>query len=161
MKKSARSKNKTVAALPVDPYLEGLMAKLLEHLVGLERKMDTVIAQTAVKPSGNGETPKPFQNNLQANELRRKDRVLYEAICADCHHVCEVPFKPSEGRAVYCKECFAKRKSGGAGNSHNIPRPAVISQIPAAPTAAVLAMHEAPARSKKSRSSLKKAKKRK
>ncbi|MDD5681408.1 MAG: hypothetical protein PHI59_09245, partial [Candidatus Omnitrophica bacterium] len=29
---------------------------------------------------------------------------------------CEVPFKPSGDRPVYCKECFSKRKAGN-GNS--------------------------------------------
>ena len=98
-----RSKSKSAAVPRVDPYLEGLMAKLLERLVGLEKKIDVVIAQTTGKPVS------------EAKETPRRDRILYEAICADCHKVCEVPFKPSEDRAVYCKECFARRKSLPAG----------------------------------------------
>jgi len=30
-----------------------------------------------------------------------------------CNKECEVPFKPSGDRPVYCKECFSKRKGGG------------------------------------------------
>ena len=105
MKKRLKSKNKAGAAPKVDPYLEGLMAKLLERLVGVEKKLDTVIAQTAGEPFRSPEAKQP----------PRKDRTLYEAICADCHKVCEVPFRPSEDRPVYCKQCFAKRKSGGSG----------------------------------------------
>ncbi|MCX6649853.1 MAG: hypothetical protein NTV61_10790 [Candidatus Bathyarchaeota archaeon] len=26
----------------------------------------------------------------------------------DCGKVCEVPFKPTAGRPVYCKDCFPK-----------------------------------------------------
>jgi len=37
---------------------------------------------------------------------------MFKAICADCGKECEVPFKPSGDRPVYCKECFAKRKGG-------------------------------------------------
>lgn len=134
MKKSPKSKNKE-AAPKVDPYLEGLMAKLLDRLVGLERKMDTVIAQTSARPSAGGEAPKAFQNHAPQNgqpghEPRRKERTLYEAICADCRKVCEVPFKPSEGRAVYCKECFALRRSGGAGRPDAAPRPAAVPAVP-------------------------------
>jgi CxxC-x17-CxxC domain-containing protein len=164
MKKNSKSKSKTAATPPVDPYLEGLMAKLLERLVGLERKIDTVIAQTGTKTSGNSEAPKSFQQNNQTNEPRRKDRVLYEAICADCHNVCEVPFKPSEGRAVYCKECFAKRKSGAAGNNHNVPRPAAVFQKqaerPSVAPVAVLPARETSGKSKKN-TTAKKAKKKK
>ena len=99
MKKN-RSQSRPAAGPRVDPYLEGLMGKLLERLVILEKKVDTVVAQTAGRPSA------------EAEQAARRDRVLYEAICADCSKVCEVPFKPSEDRAVYCKECFTRRKSG-------------------------------------------------
>ena len=100
MKKNPRARSSAVPR--VDPYLEGLISKLLERLIGLEKKVDTVIAQTSGRSSA--QTPPIPQ------ATPRRDRVLYEAICADCHKVCEVPFKPSEARPVYCKECFAKRK---------------------------------------------------
>ncbi|WEU40884.1 MAG: DNA-directed RNA polymerase [Candidatus Odinarchaeum yellowstonii] len=37
-------------------------------------------------------------------------RQMYKAICSECGAECEVPFKPAEGRPVYCRECFAKRR---------------------------------------------------
>ena len=37
-------------------------------------------------------------------------REMHKATCAECGQECEVPFKPMEGRPVYCKECYAKRK---------------------------------------------------
>ena len=37
-------------------------------------------------------------------------REMHKATCADCGKECEVPFKPTEGRPVYCRECFAKRR---------------------------------------------------
>ena len=37
-------------------------------------------------------------------------REMHKATCAECKQECEVPFKPTEGRDVYCKECFAKRR---------------------------------------------------
>ena len=110
MKKHSKSKSSAVPQ--VDPYLEGVVAKLLERLVGLEKKVDIVIAQTSGKPLGTGDQPNSIQSPDAKQPLRR-DRLLYEAICADCHKVCEVPFRPSEDRPVYCKECFAKRKAGG------------------------------------------------
>jgi len=35
---------------------------------------------------------------------------MFKAVCAGCHKDCEVPFKPSGDRPVYCKECFTKQK---------------------------------------------------
>ena len=43
----------------------------------------------------------------------RQPREMHKATCADCNQECEVPFKPSGDRPVYCKECFSKHKSGG------------------------------------------------
>ncbi len=40
-------------------------------------------------------------------------REMFKAVCADCQKECEVPFKPSGDRPVYCKDCFSKRKGGG------------------------------------------------
>ncbi len=112
-----RSKSKSSALPKVDPYLEGFMAKLLEKFAGLEKKMDTLIAQTAGKSAGSGDPSKPVQGP-GVSQPPRRDRVLYEAICADCHKVCEVPFKPSEERPVYCKTCFAHRRAGGGPNKN-------------------------------------------
>ena len=38
------------------------------------------------------------------------ERQMHKAVCAECGKDCEVPFKPSEDRPVYCRDCFAKRK---------------------------------------------------
>ncbi|HDS59798.1 MAG TPA: DNA-directed RNA polymerase [Thermoplasmatales archaeon] len=40
----------------------------------------------------------------------RPPREMHKATCADCGKECEVPFKPTEGRPVYCKECFSKHR---------------------------------------------------
>ena len=37
-------------------------------------------------------------------------REMHKAVCSECGKECEVPFKPTEGRPVFCKECFAKKK---------------------------------------------------
>jgi len=36
-------------------------------------------------------------------------REMHKAVCDECKKECEVPFKPTEGKPVYCKECFRKR----------------------------------------------------
>lgn len=37
-------------------------------------------------------------------------REMHKVTCSDCGVETEVPFKPIEGRPVYCKECYSKRK---------------------------------------------------
>ena len=39
-----------------------------------------------------------------------KERLMYKTVCYDCNQECEVPFEPSEGRPVYCQECYRKHK---------------------------------------------------
>ena len=37
-------------------------------------------------------------------------RRTYSAVCAECGVETTVPFEPTQGRPVYCKECYAKMK---------------------------------------------------
>lgn len=37
-------------------------------------------------------------------------REMHDATCADCGKATQVPFRPTEGRPVYCRDCFSKRK---------------------------------------------------
>ncbi|MDI3473936.1 MAG: hypothetical protein PWR30_259 [Candidatus Woesearchaeota archaeon] len=37
-------------------------------------------------------------------------RKMYKAICSDCGKECEVPFKPTAGKPVYCRDCYQKHK---------------------------------------------------
>lgn len=37
-------------------------------------------------------------------------REMHKATCSECKKECEVPFKPIEGKPVYCKDCYAKHK---------------------------------------------------
>jgi CxxC-x17-CxxC domain-containing protein len=41
---------------------------------------------------------------------------LYETVCASCGKKCEVPFKPSGNRPVYCRSCFNQNETGDFGN---------------------------------------------
>lgn len=39
-------------------------------------------------------------------QQRFGERKMYAATCAKCGKPCEVPFQPTEGRPVYCADCF-------------------------------------------------------
>ena len=51
---------------------------------------------------------------------RRRDRGGYggprqsfSVVCAECGQETTVPFEPTEGRPVYCKDCYVKVKQSG------------------------------------------------
>ncbi len=52
-------------------------------------------------------------NRPQRGGFRKFDngpREMHKAVCSECKKECEVPFKPTEGRDVFCKECFRKKR---------------------------------------------------
>ena len=86
------------------PDLEGMIVQVQQQLTFLDKKIDALMGQAASRPA----EPRPA-SNYQPRE-REMQRTLHKAICADCRKECEVPFKPSQDRPVYCKDCFSKRK---------------------------------------------------
>ncbi|MEI7620611.1 MAG: CxxC-x17-CxxC domain-containing protein [Candidatus Falkowbacteria bacterium] len=42
------------------------------------------------------------------------DKQMFEAVCDKCHKSCEVPFRPSGDKPVFCSDCFGKEVKGGA-----------------------------------------------
>jgi CxxC-x17-CxxC domain-containing protein len=44
----------------------------------------------------------------EEKEVDSFKREMHKAVCADCGKECEVPFKPTEGRPVYCRDCYRK-----------------------------------------------------
>ena len=42
-----------------------------------------------------------------------QEKRMHLAICADCGTECEVPFRPTPGKPIYCKHCFRKGDSSG------------------------------------------------
>jgi len=43
----------------------------------------------------------------------RGPREMYNSVCSSCGKECEVPFKPTGERPVYCQECWADRRPSG------------------------------------------------
>lgn len=62
---------------------------------------------------------KGFKNEpVRCKECRQEKKVkrpsekkeMFSTVCSNCGKETEVPFKPSEGRPVYCRECFEAKK---------------------------------------------------
>lgn len=126
MKKSVKSKG-PVAPSPAGPDVMEIFATIQRQLAVLERKIDILSVRPPEKPPVLNNGPKPFQRFDNPPPVR----TMHKAVCADCHKECEVPFKPSGDRPVYCKECFAKRKAGGPPKVRPDDRPKPVEAVPA------------------------------
>ena len=93
----------------------------------MEEKIEETIEETTEKEETSEpkeekkEEPKPESKEEEKTEETSEDsensekkqvdklgREMYKAKCADCGKDCEVPFKPSGDRPVYCRDCYRK-----------------------------------------------------
>lgn len=51
----------------------------------------------------------------------RGDRQMFKVVCSNCGKDCEVPFKPTGDKPVYCSDCF--EKMGGRDDRRSFDRP--------------------------------------
>ena len=42
---------------------------------------------------------------------RREEKMMHRVVCDGCGKDCEVPFKPTDSKPVYCNECFGNKKN--------------------------------------------------
>ncbi len=47
-------------------------------------------------------------NSFNRGGDRGSDRPMFKTICSNCGKECEVPFRPTNGKPVYCSDCFEK-----------------------------------------------------
>ena len=100
------------------PDIAELVIKMQQQLVYLEKKIDALIAQSAARTVEEKQHTAPYQRHDQPPRQRDfrqnndyRQRSLHKAVCADCGKECEVPFRPTGDRPVYCRDCFGKRKA--------------------------------------------------
>ncbi|KKR40542.1 MAG: hypothetical protein UT76_C0042G0002 [Candidatus Woesebacteria bacterium GW2011_GWB1_40_12] len=48
-------------------------------------------------------------------------REMFQTVCSNCGKECQVPFRPTNGKPVYCSECFEKM-NGGRSDSRRSER---------------------------------------
>lgn len=49
-------------------------------------------------------------NRFNSNNRFDRFKKMHKATCDKCKKECEVPFKPSGDKPVYCKDCFMKKR---------------------------------------------------
>jgi len=53
---------------------------------------------------------------------RGGDREMFSTICSNCGKECQVPFRPTNGKPVYCSDCFEKMGNRSDRPSNDRPR---------------------------------------
>src|SRR3989339_707970 len=62
----------------------------------------------------------PRRNDFGGDRHERRDRVsfddrqMFDAVCDKCGDNCQVPFRPTPGKEIFCNNCFGK--GGDRGN---------------------------------------------
>lgn len=96
------------------------IGKIKNQLDSLERKIDSLLDQSGPSQSGRNRFPQKGKGNrghgFGGNNLT-------QATCSECGSVCEIPFKPTGNRPVYCSDCFSKRKRGTSFTSNHFSKP--------------------------------------
>jgi CxxC-x17-CxxC domain-containing protein len=100
-----------------------VLVKIQDRLVSLESKIDALAGKGSpsrllysTPPQEKVQRPVHADQGNAGRQENRNNRVrpMFKAICADCNKECEVPFKPSGDRPVYCQGCFSRRKAGNS-----------------------------------------------
>jgi len=76
---------------------------------------------------GRSDRNRPRFNRRDRGRDRGRDRrserhEMHPAKCDKCGKECEVPFKPTQGKPIYCNDCF-KDKSREAGSRSEMGKP--------------------------------------
>ncbi len=58
------------------------------------------------RPSFN---KKPWGGNDRGGDKRAE---MHKATCSECGKMCEVPFRPSSDKPVFCNDCFSSKREG-------------------------------------------------
>ena len=54
-----------------------------------------------------------------------RDKKMFDAVCSECGQACEVPFRPTGDKPVFCNNCFGKRKNSGSSKKNIVSTTAI------------------------------------
>ena len=74
------------------------------------------------KQQDNGGTSRTsnFTNDRRERSSFGADRQMHEATCAKCGDNCQVPFRPTASKPVYCDNCFKKDENRGSRDNSDV-----------------------------------------
>jgi|SRR3989344_5257575 len=71
---------------------------------------------------------RPKRRDFERSSRNPEQRIVHEAICDRCGNRCELPFKPTGIKPVYCSSCHKKNEYIEARNQHK-PSSGELEQI--------------------------------
>ena len=66
-----------------------------------------------------GRSDRRSSNRRDFRPKSSEERSIHKVTCDSCGESCEVPFKPTVGKPVFCDACFKKKKNSGPENRTN------------------------------------------
>lgn len=55
-----------------------------------------------------------FQKKAWGGDAANKE--MHQATCSECNKRCEVPFRPMNGKPVFCNDCFSSKRGASTGS---------------------------------------------
>jgi len=128
--------NKSLGAPKAKATVAELIGKverqLNAQLSAMDKKLDVLMSQSEKRPfeKNYSQHPprqfnRPNRHDAGGRNKGPRERTFTRVVCADCSKECEIPFKPSGGRPVYCKDCFTKRRDSRLYIANPDERPTV------------------------------------
>jgi len=91
--------------------IAGPIHRMQQQLNAMEKKLDILIGQSSARPNEKNYTQaNSYHRDRERHDSYHEDKTFTRVTCSDCSKECEVPFKPSGDRPIYCRECFSKHK---------------------------------------------------
>jgi CxxC-x17-CxxC domain-containing protein len=95
--------------------LDDVLCDIGERLESIEKKLDMLLSQRQSSSAPSREFSPARREARDGFSRDRGDsfapkRELTRVQCAKCGNACEVPFRPTGDRPVYCRDCFGKNQ---------------------------------------------------
>ncbi len=86
------------------------------------RRRVTSSSRDSGRREGSGRRPsfsrEGTRGRFEKRDTKRSSRMeMHEVICDKCGKECEVPFKPTSSKPIFCSDCFKKEDGRSTGNS--------------------------------------------
>lgn len=83
--------------------------RVMQEVKSLNKKAWVASFSSSIAPSLKTIADKYIDLDQYIDRICVRQQQKYVATCSDCGKSCEVPFKPEDGRPVYCKKCYERR----------------------------------------------------
>ncbi|MBU3925722.1 hypothetical protein KJ763_00940 [Patescibacteria group bacterium] len=80
------------------------------------------------KQSGGGDRSSKF-GDKRRERSDYGDRQMYNVVCDKCGKNCQVPFKPTAGKPIFCDSCFKQDGSGSGSGGGSRDSEKIMDQI--------------------------------